>query len=214
AILASAPASALKGHEMRIKRQLFRPGRRNLTTASFEAPLLFGLSTDGQGTLPWLAQNLSAIFTIALSAVLIAALAAVLYAIVRALRRNTIFLDPIDVPRALAARGFSPAVVAERLLDALLAMQRRAPTLKELRGVDASAALVDLQVSGRFSLQAIVRCIHRLLRIPETHVCGEITRDGDGYELTLRRRDRHSDIVGVHRSGDIGSLLAAAAEDL
>jgi tetratricopeptide (TPR) repeat protein len=200
---------------MRIKRQLFRPGRRNLTTASFEAPLLFGLSTDGQGTLPWLAQNLSAIFTILLSAVLIAALAAVLYAIVRELRRNTIFLDPIDVPRALAARGFSPAVVAERLLDALLAMQRRAPTLKELRGVDASAALVDLQVPGRFSLQAIVRYIHRLLRIPEVHVGGEITREGNDYELTLRSRDQRSvTIIGVRRSGDIGSLLATAAEDV
>ena len=80
--LGRAPASALKGHEMRIKRQLFRPGRRNLTTASFEAPLLFGLSTDGQGTLPWLAQNLSAIFTILLSVVLIAALATLALAIV------------------------------------------------------------------------------------------------------------------------------------
>src|SRR5207237_1105239 len=113
---------------MRLKRQLFRPGRR---IEQFGAPLFFGLGTDGQGALPWLAQNLSAIFTILLSAVLIAALAAVLYAIVRELRRNTVFLDPIDVPRALAARGYSPAVVAERLLDALLAMQRRAPTLKQ-----------------------------------------------------------------------------------
>ena len=188
---------------MRLKRQLFRPGRR---IEQFGAPLFFGLGTDGQGALPWLAQNLSAIFTILLSAVLIAALAAVLYAIVRELRRNTVFLDPIDVPRALAARGYSPAVVAERLLDALLAMQRRAPTLKELRGVDASAALVDLQVPERFSLQAIVRSIHRLLRIPEVHLGGEITREGNDYELTLRSRDQRSvTIVGVRRSGDYRS---------
>ena len=140
---------------MRLKRQLFRPGRR---IEQFGAPLFFGLGTDGQGALPWLAQNLSAIFTILLSAVLIAALAAVLYAIVRELRRNTVFLDPIDVPRALAARGYSPAVVAERLLDALLAMQRRAPTLKELRGVDASAALVDLQYATSIGCCGSRRC--------------------------------------------------------
>jgi tetratricopeptide (TPR) repeat protein len=197
---------------MRIERQPFRPGRR---IEQVGAPLLFDFGTDGQGALPWLAQNLAAIFTILLSAVLIAALAALLYAIVRELRRNTVFLDPIDVPPSLSMRGYSPAVVAERLLDALLAMQRKAPALKELRGVDASAALVDLQVPDRFSVQAIVRYVHRLLRIPEAHIGGEITREGDSYELTLRSRDRRSaTIVGVHRSVDLGTLLAAGAEDV
>src|ERR1700694_5200699 len=184
-------------------------------TARLGAPLLLGFGTDGQGALPWLAQNLSALFTILLSAVLIAALAALLYTIVRELRRNTVFLDPIDVPRSLSARGYSPAVIAERLLDALLAMRRKAPTLKDLRGVDASAVLVVLQMPGRFSLQAIVRYVHRLLRLPDTHVGGEITREGDSYELTLRSRAQRSvTIVGVHRSADLGSLFAAGAEDV
>src|SRR5438046_2807105 len=174
----------------KLARPLLRPHRRNGTKASFGAPLLFGSGTDGQGTLPWLAQNLSAIFTILLSAVLIAALAAVLYAIVRELRRNTVFLDPIDVPRALAARGYSPAVVAERLLDALLAMRRRAPTLKELRGVDASAALVDLQVPGRFSLPATVGYIPRLLRSQEAQAGGGRTLEGGGEGRTRRIRDQ------------------------
>lgn len=179
------------------------------------APPLFGFGTDGQGSLPWLAQNLSAIVTILLSAVLIAALAALLYAIVRELRGHTVFLDPVDVPRSLALRGYSPTVVAERLLDALLAIRRNASTLKALRGGDSSAVRVDLQVPGRFSLQAIVRYIHGLLRGPEAHVGGEITRDGDSYELTLRRRDpRGVTIVGVHRSSDIRGLLAAGAEDV
>src|SRR2546427_2706170 len=197
---------------MRLKRQLFRPGRR---IEQIGAPLLFGFGNNGQSALPWLAQNLSALVTILLAAVLIAALAALLYAIVRELRRNTVFLDPIDVPRSLSVRGYSPAVIAERLLDALLAMQRKAPTLKELRGVDASAARVDLQVPGRFSLQIIVGYVRRLLRIPETHVGGEITREGDGYELPLRSRDRRSVIiVGVHRSAELGSLFTAGAEDV
>jgi hypothetical protein len=197
------------------KRQPFRPERGDGLTASLEASLLFGFGTDGQGTLPWLAQNLAAVFTILLSIVLITALAALLYAIARELRRHTIFLDPIDVPRALDARGYSPVVVAERLLDALSAMQHRAPTLKELRGVESGAAPVDLQVPGRFSLQAMVRYIRRLLRTPEPHIGGEITCEGESYELTLRRRDQSNvAIVGVHRGEEIGSLLAAAAEDV
>ncbi len=198
-----------------MKRPLLRAECRNAMTVRFGAPLMFGFGTDGQGVLPWLAQNLSALFTIFLSVLLIAALAVLLYAIVRELRRNAVFLDPIDVPRALDTRGYSPVVVAERLLDALLAMQRKAPTLKELRGIESTAALVDLQVPGRFSLQAIVRYIHRLVRIPESHIGGEITCEGESYELTLRRRDQRSmSIVGVHRNVDIGNLLAAGAEDV
>jgi len=200
---------------MQVNRPLFRADGRDGITVRLGAPLMFGFGTDGQGVLPWLAQNLSALFTILLSILLIAALAVLVYAIVRELRRNAVFLDPIDVPRALDTRGYSPVVVAERLLDALLAMQRKAPTLKELRGIESTAALVDLQVPGRFSLQAIVRYIHRLVRIPESHVGGEITCEGESYELTLRRRDQRSvSIVGVHRNVDIGNLLAAGAEDV
>jgi tetratricopeptide (TPR) repeat protein len=192
-----------------------RSGSASLAGAP--ASLLLGFGTDGadRQLLPWLAQNLAAIFTVLLSVVLIAALAVLLYAIVRELRRNTVFLDPISVPARVAARGYTPEVVAEHLLDALLAMQRQAPTLKELRGVDASAALIDLQVPGRLSLQAIVRYVHRLLRIPEAHVGGDITRDGDTYELTLRSRDqREVTIVGVHRHADLRPLLTAGAEDI
>jgi tetratricopeptide (TPR) repeat protein len=184
-------------------------------TAGLGAPLLFGFGTDGPGVLPWLAQNLSALLTILVSVVLIAALAVLLFAIVRELRRNAVFLDPIDVPETLGARGYSPGVVAERLLDALLAMQRKAPTLKELRGIESTSAPVDLQAPGRFSLQTIVRTIHRLVRIPESHIGGEITWEGEAYELTLRRRDQGSaSIVGVHRNPDIAGLLAAGAEDV
>ena len=141
-------------------------GGRNRITVRLGAPLMFGFGADGQGMLPWLAQNLSALLTILVSVLLLAALAVLLFGIVREIRRNAVFLDPIDVPRALDTRGYSPAVVAERLLDALSAMQRKAPTLKELLGIESPPALVDLEVPARFSLQAIVRFIQRLVRIP------------------------------------------------
>ena len=209
---------------MRIKRQLSIPRRRieqigkaavRPKGAPIAFPLAFGFGQDAQGALPWLAQNLAAIFTIVLSLLLIVALGALLYAIVRELRRNTVLLDPIDVPRALAAHGYSSAVVAERLLDALVSMQRKASALKELRARDANAGLVDLNAPERFSLQTIVRHIHRLMRIRETHIGGEITREGDGYELTLRSRDQSNvAVVGVHRSVELKNLFSLGAEDI
>jgi tetratricopeptide (TPR) repeat protein len=175
-------------------------------------PLFFGLDAGAWSSL---AQASAALFTLALSLLLLAALAALLYAIVRELRRNTLFLDPIEVPRTLDARGYSPGVVAERLLDALSAMRRKTPALSELRGADRGATFVDLHQPGRLSLQGIARYVHRLLRVPEIHVSGEITREAGGYELTLRRRERaNASLVGIRRSADIGSLLAMGAEDV
>ena len=178
-------------------------------------PLFLGFGQESDAALPALAQNLAAILTIAASIVLIGALAALIYAIVRELRRNTVFLDPIDVPRNLASRGYSPAVVAERVLDAFLGLRRQAPAPQELRGAHSSVAPVDLHAPGRFSLQATVRYIRRLLRIPETHIGGEITREAEGYELTMRSRDERSvAVLGVHRSDDLKSLVAMGAEDV
>jgi len=168
-----------------------------------------------QDTLASLAQISATVLTLVLSIVLVVALAALLHAILRELRRNTLFLDPIDVPRTLDARGYSPGVVAERMLDAVSAMRGKTPTLKELRGVEGNATVVDLHLPRRVSLQHLARSIHRLLRIPETHIGGEITREPGCYELTLRRREQASaSIVGVHRSADIGKLLALGAEDV
>jgi tetratricopeptide (TPR) repeat protein len=162
-----------------------------------------------------LAQNLAALFAISLSIVLLAALVALVVALVRELKRKTVFLEPISVPRGLATRGYAPAVVAERLLDALRGLQREAPPQKDLRGADAQPAEIDLLVAERISLQAIARQIHRLLRIPEPQIGGEITREGREYELTLRSRDAHgADVVGVRRSDELPDLLAQGAEEV
>ena len=175
-------------------------------------PALLGLDPDALSSL---AQLSAAIFTLLLALVLIAGLAIVAYAVVRELRRQTVFLDPIDVPRTLDARGYSPGVVAERMLDALSAMRRKTPTLRELRGVEGNVTIVDLHVPDRLTLRSVVRYFHRLLHIPETHVGGEITREAGTYELTLRRREHASaSIVGIHRSADIGTLLTLGAEEV
>jgi len=175
-------------------------------------PALFGLDPD---VLSSLAQISAAIFTLLLALVLIAALAVVAYAVLRELRRQTVFLDPIDVPRTLDARGYSPGVIAERMLDALSAMRRKTPALHELRGVEGNVTAVDLNVPNRLTLRGVARAIHRMLHIPETHVGGEITREAGTYQLTLRRREESSaSIVGIHRSADIGTLLTLGAEEV
>jgi tetratricopeptide (TPR) repeat protein len=185
---------------------------RDLRLSPSALPLFFGLDDGGWSSL---AQASAGIFTLALSLALLGGMAAIVFALIREARRNTVFLDPIDVPRALNTRGYSPTVIAERMLDALSAMRRTTPALAELRGVERDATAVDLHMPGRFSLQGAARYFHRLLRTPEIHVGGEITREAGVYELTLRCRERSgASIVGVHRSADIANLLAMGAEDV
>jgi len=78
---------APKGSAMQVKHPQFRANGRNRITVRLGAPLMFGFGADGQGMLPWLAQNLSALLTILVSVLLLAALAVLLFGIVREIRR-------------------------------------------------------------------------------------------------------------------------------
>ena len=162
-----------------------------------------------------LARIAGALLAGLVSIALLGALVTLAYALARELRRDTLFLDPIDVPRGLDARGYSPAVVAERLLDALRGMRADALAHGVLAGARTRSRPIELHRAHRLSLQSAGRALVRLLRLPETHVGGEITREAGGYELTLRRREPEGgSVLGVQRSPDIGTLLALGAEDV
>ncbi len=180
-------------------------------------PLLFGFGTEGaeREVLPWLAQNVAAIFTILLSLALIALLGALVYALWRELRRNTIVLDPLEVPRDLAERGYTAAVVTERLLDAIHTIQSVASTQKPRRGHVASALQADIQIPvGQLSIKSFARYFRQLFDRPDQRLAGEITRDGDAFTLQLRRRDGARITQGRPRSAaDVAPLVTAGAEE-
>jgi tetratricopeptide (TPR) repeat protein len=181
-------------------------------------PLLFGFGTDGadRQVLPWLAQNVAAVFTILLSIVLIVLLGALVYALWRELRRSTIVLDPLEVPRELAERGYTPAVVTERLLNAIHTIQSVANTQKPRRGHVASALEADIHIPmGQLSMKSLARYFRQLLDFPDPHVAGEITRDGDQLTLQLRRRDGSQMAFARPRiEADVRPLIGAGAEEV
>lgn len=199
--------------ESRVTRTTMRasnPGRATV-------PLLFGFGTEGaeQHLLPWLAQNVAAVFTILLSLALIALLGALAYALWRELRRSTIVLDPLEVPRELAERGYTPAVVTERLLEAIHTIQSVASTQKPRRGHVASALQADIQIPvGQLSIKSFARYFRQLFDRPDQRLAGEITRDGDAFTLQLRRLDGTRIAQGRPRAAaDVAPLLAAGAEE-
>jgi len=185
--------------------------------AGATAPLLFGFGTEGaeRDILPWLAQNVAAIFTILLSLALIALLGALVYALWRELRRSTIVLDPLEVPRELAERGYTPAVVTERLLDAIHTIQNVATTQKPRRGHVASALQADIRIPvGQLSVKSFARYFRQLFDRPDLGLAGEITRDGDVLTLQLRSRDGARITQARPRIAiDVPPLVTAGAEE-
>ncbi len=197
----------------RVTRMTLRPSK----TAGASVPLLFGFGTEGaeREVLPWLAQNVAAVFTILLSLALIALLGALVYALWRELRRNTIVLDPLEVPRELAERGYTPAVVTERLLDAIHTIQSVATTQKPRRGHIASALQADIQIPvGQLSIRSFAHYFRQLFDRPDQQLAGEITRDGDVLTLQIRRRDGARITQGRPRiAADVPPLVTAGAEE-
>ena len=99
---------------------------------------------------------------------LIVLVGALVYALWRELRRSTIVLDPLEVPRELAERGYTPAVVTERLLNAIHTIQSVATTQKPRRGHIASALEADIQIPvGRLSIKSLARYFRQLLDLSD-----------------------------------------------
>ncbi|MFO1414217.1 MAG: tetratricopeptide repeat protein [Burkholderiales bacterium] len=185
---------------MPLRRQWFKPGRNVERVARLSSHPFFTRGGSGTATagrtpsrprLVALSENVGALFSIVLSLVLIVAIVALVVAFAKEIRRQAIYLDPIDVPDELVKRGYTPAVVTDRMLDRVRVIQGEAPTVKPRQGFDTNATQVDIQVpGGAMSMKALVRYARSMLDLPEQHLAGEITRDGDHLTLLLRLRDR------------------------
>jgi len=131
---------------------------------------------------------------------LIVFLAALLVAVGLELFRNTVNIEPIQVPKDLADKGYTPEVVAQRLGDKILEIRKDAQTLKTLRAegrgqvvpdVSLTALpekrLVDIDVPGTgIPVRSLLRYIRDFLGIHEETIRGEITHEGKKLRLRLR----------------------------
>ncbi len=215
---------------MRLKRQLFRPGRRIEQIGGLAAHPFFARQAsartdppraDGaarrRGLLPGLAENAGALFSIAMSLVLLAALIALTYAFVRDIRRNVIEFDTFTAPKEIAERGYTSTAIAEAVLDEIHAIQAQAFTLQSRREIDVAATLPDVQIAGGgLSMKAIVRYARRLVDLPDNRISGEMLQDGKALKLALRvRQGTQTQLITVQRDdADVDRLLRDAGRAL
>jgi tetratricopeptide (TPR) repeat protein len=213
---------------MRLKRQLFRPGRRVEQIGKLAAHPFFARSDSTRGTsshagatspsrrrglLPNVAENIGAVFSIGVSLVLLAALVALSYAFVREMRRDAFELDTFTAPKEIVDRGYTSTAIAEAVLDEIRVIQAQAFTLQTRRELEVAAALPDVQVAGgALSMKAIVRYARRLVDLPDNRISGEMFQDGKALKLALRmRQGALTQLIVVRRDdADIDGLLRDA----
>ena len=226
---------------MRLKRQLFRPGRTIERIGKLAAHPFFARRAPApaaappaappaaaplhapppapprRGLLPTLAEHAGALFSIAISLVLLAALAALTYAFVRDIRRDDFELDTFSAPKEIAERGYTSTAIAAAVLDEIHAVQAEAFTLQSRRELEVASTLPDVQLTGgALSMRAIVRYARRLFDLPDNRISGEMLQDGKLLKLALRvRQGSQTQLIVVKRDdADVDRLLRDAGRAL
>ena len=144
--------------------------------------------------------------------------------VIREVTQNTEVLEPIDVPRELIDRGYSPTVVAQRLNDEIGSLARTGSEYFPSGTKDkdvlsskfvASAERPDIEVpGGGFSVRALVRYARYVINRPEAQIEGSISKEGEQLQLVLRTKRAGIDSVAIHKANNLEELLSLGAQNL
>lgn len=212
---------------MRLGRQLFRPGRSVERVNAFLLRLRSTRDAGGdarrvagsrfRALIPPLAEHLGGAFSVILSVVLIGALVALLFAFVKELRSDTLVLEGFTAPPDLVAQGYTPTVIAERVLDEIRSIYQAARTTHPHRSLESSAQVADIDIAhGALSMRAVVRYTRRMLGLPDRSIGGEIVRQDRKLRATVRVNDKGG--VQLRTSeradGNAEALLKDVARDI
>ena len=90
--------------------------------------------------------------------------------------RNPIIIEPIAVPQALADRGMTSSVAANRVWDGLQEYSRTAALARQTLVAVPDSQLVEFTLPGStLSIDAVLKQVREFLGIQETRITGEIT---------------------------------------
>ena len=129
--------------------------------------------------LEWFAKQATAVWSIIFATTVIIVVTGAAVVVRREFRRTSIVIDPLDVPTDLAAKGYTPTVVAQHIAAELAALQR-ATSVQGRRQEDAvqlSTLQIDFTVpTAGISYRTLLRYVRQSFGRPEQRVRGEIVR--------------------------------------
>jgi tetratricopeptide (TPR) repeat protein len=121
---------------------------------------------------------------------------------------NAIVLEPIAVPKALAARGITPEVAANRLWDGLQDLARSASVARSTIVAIPNSQRVEFSLPDTgISIDSVAKQVRQFFGFYETHIAGEIICEDAqcspaGLRLRLRVIRANADIIDLTPIGD------------
>ena len=101
--------------------------------------------------------------------------------------RETIIVDPIEVPRAIADNGFTSIIIAKHIHDKIQYIYDEAGSLRNPKDFAPLTELPKIEIPGSgLPIPEIVGYIKELFGIPITKISGEIVQEENGFKFRLR----------------------------
>lgn len=129
---------------------------------------------------------------------------------------SSLAVEPISVPSSLEGRGYTPAVVAQKLNDAVGTIMSQATTRMKRERVAVGSGDQDALIPPSNSQFAafVSSALHFFHLSSRTYVSGEITEMKGRYSLTLRMGGHMSASRTLGPADDPDTLFAAAAREI
>jgi tetratricopeptide (TPR) repeat protein len=129
---------------------------------------------------------------------------------------SSLAVEPISVPSSLDGRGYTPAVVAQKLSDAVGTIMSQATTRMKRERVAVGSVDPDALIPASNSQFAafVSSALHFFHLSSRTYVSGEITEMNGRYSLTLRMGGHMSASRTAGPAGNPDILFAAAAREI
>jgi tetratricopeptide (TPR) repeat protein len=153
-------------------------------------------------------------FELALALIFLIVAGVIVGAVWSAHEANGLVIEAFQVPAPLADRGLSGQAVAARLLDKVSRLQSRTDSLRAPNsyennwGDDIKVQIPDTGVS----IGELNRYLRQWLG-HETHITGEVWREGDGIAV-VARAGADEGTVFTGKESELDALLEKAAEDV
>lgn len=145
---------------------------------------------------------------LAVNLIVIISIAAIVVLLTRELLREPVIIEEVSLPPSMVTQGFSGAVTAQRLWDAISDIQVKSTTHKTQTALIAANRQLDVAEPGTgISLQQLTQALRSMLNLPQTRIAGEVlcaTPECVPSELRLRLRVFEGGRMHVLRSDPVG----------
>jgi tetratricopeptide (TPR) repeat protein len=168
-----------------------------------------------------LSDSVSAIRGIVTNLLVLILLVVIFAALVAEVRRQSVVIDPIILPKEVIDSGWSPDDVSQRLNDKVHNIVNRNGLKYSSSQIEIKRQFIkergekpDFQVPGSgVSMSTLVHYAKDWLGFPETHFGGNISREGDSLQFVLRNNNQNIP-VAILKEAKLEDLLDRAAEEI